>query len=66
MAGASAHVRFKILAYSRRRIDEKYVGSVILDEDPPMSVLMPILHPYMFDDDNEVVHCYEVPSSPSR
>ena len=66
MAGAYAHIRFEILAYSRRRIDEKYVGSVILDEDPSMSVLMPILYLYVFDYDNKVVHCHEVPSSPSR
>ena len=29
-----------------------------------MSVLMPILPPHMFDEDDEMVHCYVVPSSP--
>ena len=31
-----------------------------------MSVLMPIFLLYILDDNNEVVHCHEVPSSPSR
>jgi len=31
-----------------------------------MSVLMPIFLPHMLDDNGEVVHRYEVPSSPSR
>ena len=31
-----------------------------------MSVLMPIFLPHMLDDNDEVVHCHEVPSSPSH
>ena len=64
-AGASAHIGFEILAHSRRRIDEKHIGSVILDEDPSMPVLMPILRPHMLDDNDEVVHRHKVPGSSS-
>lgn len=55
-----------VLAHSRRRVDKQHVDSVILYENPSQSVLMPIFHPQVFDHDNEVIHCHEVPSSPSR
>ena len=60
-AGASAHVGFEILAHSRRRIDEKHVDSVILDEDPSMPVLMSVLRSHVLDDNDEVVHRHKVP-----
>ena len=64
-AGASAHIGLEILAHSRRRIDEKHIGSVILDEDPSVPVLMPVLRPYVLDDNDKVVHGHKVPGSSS-
>lgn len=65
-ARAFAHVGFEIFAHSRRRIDEEHVSSMILDEDPTMSILVPILLLYIFNEDHEMIHRYKVPDPASR
>ena len=65
-ARAFAHVGLETLAHSRGRIDEEHVSSMILDEDPAMSILVPILLPHVFIEDGEMIHQQKVPGRASR
>lgn len=39
---------------------------MILDEDPTVSILVPILLPYIFNKDHEIIHRYKIPGPASR
>ena len=42
-------------------MDEKHISSIILDEDPTISTLVPILFPRRFNEDHELIHLHKVP-----
>ena len=62
-AEISAHIEFKIFAYSRRRINEKHINNMILNEISFMFVLMSIFRSYVFNDNDEMIHRHKMLNS---
>ena len=58
-----AHIKFEIPVHSRRRINEKYINNVILNENLFIFTLMLILRSHMFNDNDEIIHRHKVSSS---
>lgn len=58
--GAAAHVGFEDLSHSRRRANEDGTGRVILHQASWMGILVPILLPPMFHENDKMRHRHKM------
>ena len=54
------HIKFEILVHLRQQINENHINSVFLNENLFIFVLMSILHSYILDDNNEMIHRHKM------
>ena len=57
------YIEFEILVHSRRRIHEKHINNVILNENSFIFVLILIFRSYIFNDNDEIIYRHKVSSS---
>ena len=58
--GAAAHVGFEDLSHSRRRVHEESTGRVILNQASRMGILVPILLPHVFNQNDKMGHRHKM------